>query len=59
MNVKMSVFVNLVEAIIYYENKNVRDCRRYDNFQVVKNVFEREYRRHGHFVGFCRRVSTL
>ena len=25
MNVKMSVFVILVEAIIYYENKKVRD----------------------------------
>ena len=32
MNVKMSVFVILVEAIIYYENKKVRDCKRYGIF---------------------------
>ena len=33
MNVKMSVFVILVEAIIYYENKKVGDCRRYGIFR--------------------------
>ena len=33
MNVKMLVFVILVEAIIYYENKKVGDCRRYGIFQ--------------------------
>ena len=32
MNVKMSVFVILVEAIIYYENEKVGDCRRYTIF---------------------------
>ena len=31
MNVKMSVFVILVEAIIYYEKKG--HCRRYDIFR--------------------------
>ena len=33
MNVKMSVFFILVKAIIYYENKKVGDCRRYDIFR--------------------------
>ena len=33
MNVKMSVFVILVEAIIYYENKKVRYCRIYGIFR--------------------------
>ena len=32
MNVKMSVFVILVEAIIYYENEKVGDSRRYTIF---------------------------
>ena len=33
MNVKMSVFVILVEAIIFCENKKVEDCRRYGIFK--------------------------
>ena len=33
MNMKMSVFVTLAEAIIYYENEKVGDCRRYDIFR--------------------------
>ena len=30
MNLKMSVFVMLVETIIYCENKKAGDCKRYD-----------------------------
>ena len=55
MNVKISVFVILVEAIIYHENKKVGDHGRYDIF----SMWLREYRRHGHFIGFCRRVGIL
>ena len=33
MNAKMSVFVILVEAIIYHENKKVGDCGRHGNFR--------------------------
>ena len=33
MNVKMSVFVILVEVIIHYENKKVGDFRRCDIFR--------------------------
>ena len=35
MNVKISVFVILVEVIIYYENKKVRDCRIYGIFRQL------------------------
>ena len=35
MNVNMSVFVILVEAIIYYENEKVEDCRRYGIFRQL------------------------
>ena len=33
MNVKMPVLVILVEAIIYYEDKKVGDCRIYGIFR--------------------------
>ena len=33
MNVKMSVFVILVEAIIYHKNEKVGDWRRYGIFR--------------------------
>ena len=33
MNVKMSVFVILVEAIIHYKNEKVGDWRRYGIFR--------------------------
>ena len=58
MNVKMSVFVILVEAICY-ENKKTRRLKEIWHFQTVYYLIEREYIRHGHFVGFCRRVDLL
>ena len=33
MNVKMSVFVILVEAILYHENKRVGDCGKHGIFR--------------------------
>ena len=59
MNVKMSVFVILVEAIIYYENKKVGDCRRYGIFRQFSRWMREKIEKHGRYVGFCRRVGTL
>ena len=59
MNVEMLVFVILFEAIICYENKKSRKFQKIWYFQAVQYVIEGEYRRHCHFVGFCRRAASV